>query len=313
MLEYRTNLLLIEKRMVVIMLINFVRGFCMALADSVPGVSGGTIAFLLGFYDKFIGSLDALVSGNKQEKIKAIKFLIKIGIGWIFGFCMAILFITAVFESNIYEISSLFIGFIIFALPIIILEEKECLKNKFWGIIFVFAGAAVVVAISYFSGETLAEGINLAMGEFSVGTGIFLFFAGAIAISAMVLPGISGSTILMIFGLYIPITNAIKEFLHLNFVYVPALFIFGIGVIVGALSVVKMIKKALVKFRAQTVYLIIGLMVGSVYSIILGPKSLDVPKEAMSFDTFSIIFFIIGGIVIWGLQFMKMKLNKSDE
>ena len=295
------------------MLINLIRGFCMALADSVPGVSGGTIAFLLGFYDEFIGSLDAIVSGNKQEKIKAIKFLIKIGIGWVIGFCLAILFITAVFESNIYEISSLFIGFIIFALPIIIWEEKECLKNRYLSMVFVLIGAAVVVAISYFSGETLAEGINLAMGEFSVGTGIFLFFAGAIAISAMVLPGISGSTILMIFGLYIPIINAIKEFLHLNFVYVPALFIFGIGVIVGALSVVKIIKRALVRFRPQTVYLIIGLMVGSVYSIVLGPKSLDVPKAAMTWNTFSIIFFIIGGVVIFGLQFLKVKLDKSSK
>lgn len=295
------------------MIMNLIRGFCMALADSVPGVSGGTIAFLLGFYDEFIGSLDALVSGTKQEKIKAIKFLIKIGIGWVIGFCMAILFITAVFESNIYEISSLFIGFIVFALPIIIWEEKGCLKNRYLSMIFVLIGAAVVIAISYFSGETLADGINLAMGKFSVGTGIFLFFAGAVAISAMVLPGISGSTILMIFGLYIPITNAIKDVLHLNLKYVPALFIFGVGVIVGALSVVKAIKKALVRFRTQTVYLIIGLMVGSIYSIILGPKSLDVPKEAISLDTFSILFFILGGVVIWGLQFMKIAVDKSEK
>ena len=49
-------------------ILNFIRGFCMALADSVPGVSGGTIAFLLGFYDKFIVSLDNLISGDKKEK-----------------------------------------------------------------------------------------------------------------------------------------------------------------------------------------------------------------------------------------------------
>lgn len=295
------------------MILNFIRGFCMALADSVPGVSGGTIAFLLGFYDKFISSLDALVSGTKEEKIDAIKFLVKIGIGWVVGFCMAILFITSVFSSHIYHISSLFIGFIIFALPIIIWEEKECLKNKYFSMIFILIGAAVVVAISYFSGETLAEGINLAVGKFSVGTGIFLFFAGAIAISAMVLPGISGSTILMIFGLYIPITTAIKEVLHFDLKYVPALFIFGVGVIAGALCVVKLIKRALLKFRPQTVYLIIGMMLGSVYSIILGPKSLDVPKAALSWNTFSILFFIIGGVVIFGLQFLKVIVDKENK
>ena len=57
---------------------NFIRGFCMALADSVPGVSGGTIAFLLGFYDKFIGSLNALIGGTKEERKDGIIFLIKI-------------------------------------------------------------------------------------------------------------------------------------------------------------------------------------------------------------------------------------------
>ena len=67
----------------------------MALADSVPGVSGGTIAFILGFYDKFINSLNSLVStkSNKEEKLESLKFLIKIGIGWAVGMVLAVLFI----------------------------------------------------------------------------------------------------------------------------------------------------------------------------------------------------------------------------
>ena len=69
--------------------VNIFYGFCMALADSVPGVSGGTIAFILGFYDRFIKSLDKLVYGNKQDKKEAIKFLIKIGIGWLIGMISA--------------------------------------------------------------------------------------------------------------------------------------------------------------------------------------------------------------------------------
>lgn len=302
------------------MIMRLIQGFCMALADSVPGVSGGTIAFLLGFYDKFIGSLDDLISGTKEEKKEAIIFLIKIGIGWVIGFCMAILFITAVFEEHIYEISSLFIGFILFAIPIIVMEEKECLKKNYLNALFILIGAAVVAAITYFSGTTLLSGgVNLAFGKFGVGIGIFLFVAGAIAISAMVLPGISGSTILMIFGLYIPVTNAIKEFLHLKFEYVPALFFFGIGVIVGILSVVKLIRRLLDKFRSQTVYLIIGLMVGSFYSIAMGPTTLkdanDVNKglEMLGVDNFSILFFIIGGVIIFGLQFLKMFMERKAQ
>ena len=62
-------------------IIQFIRGFCMALADSVPGVSGGTVAFLLGFYDQFIDSIDDLITGNMEKKKMAFFFLIKLGIG----------------------------------------------------------------------------------------------------------------------------------------------------------------------------------------------------------------------------------------
>lgn len=302
------------------MIMRFIQGFCMALADSVPGVSGGTIAFLLGFYDKFIGSLDDLISGTKEEKKEAIIFLIKIGIGWAVGFCMAILFITAVFEDHIYEISSLFIGFILFAIPIIVMEEKECLKKNYLFAMFILLGAALVAGITFFSGSTLLSGgVNLAFGKFGVGFGIFLFVAGAIAISAMVLPGISGSTILMIFGLYIPVTTAIKDVLHLKLEYVPALFIFGMGVIIGILSVVKLIRRLLDKFRSQTVYFIIGMMLGSFYSIAMGPTTLtdenDVSKglEMLGVDNFSILFFLLGGVVIFGLQFLKTAMEKKAQ
>ncbi|MGN1480440.1 undecaprenyl phosphate translocase family protein, partial [Porcipelethomonas sp.] len=126
----------------------------MALADSVPGVSGGTIAFLLGFYDDFIGSLDAFVPSNgdklqkKEKRVKAIKFLIRLGIGWIVGFISAVLILTSVFESHIYQVSSLFLGFIIFSIPIIIIEEKKVLAKKYYNLIFMAAGIALVVLIT---------------------------------------------------------------------------------------------------------------------------------------------------------------------
>ncbi|MBQ3545767.1 MAG: DUF368 domain-containing protein [Lachnospiraceae bacterium] len=291
----------------------------MALADSVPGVSGGTIAFLLGFYDDFISSLNNIVSKDKDKRKTAFIFLVKIGIGWVIGFLMAILFITSVFESHIYQISSLFIGFILFAIPIIVTEEKECLK-KLINSIFILFGGAIVVAITYFSNESiLSGGVDLSVGEVSVGILVFLFFAGMIAISAMVLPGISGSTILMIFGLYIPITTAIKDVLHLKLEYVPALIVFGIGIVIGALLVVKGIKKMLEKFRSQTVYFIIGLMLGSIYSIAMGPTTLkdsdgiNKNLEMLSLNNFSWLFFIIGGVVIFGLQALKVFMEKKEE
>ena len=112
-------------------IIQFIRGFCMALADSVPGVSGGTVAFLLGFYDQFIDSIDDLITGNMEKKKTAFFFLIKLGIGWVTGMILAILILANVFESHIYAISSLFIGFIIFAIPIVVREELDTLKGKY--------------------------------------------------------------------------------------------------------------------------------------------------------------------------------------
>lgn len=284
--------------------IQFIRGFCMALADSVPGVSGGTIAFLLGFYDQFIDSIDDLISGTKEERKAAILFLIKLGIGWVCGFVMAVLILTSVFESHIYAISSLFIGFIIFAIPIVVKEEKECLLAKKAAIPFILVGAAVVSAITYFN-PVSGEGSGVNLDHLTPGLAIFVFFAGMIAISAMVLPGISGSTILLILGLYLPIITAIKEFLHLHFESFFTVVLFGCGVLVGAVSIVKLIRKALDNFRAQTIYLIIGMMLGSIYAVIMGPTTLEVPQPAMGIHDFSILFFIIGGIVIFGLQKMK--------
>lgn len=293
-------------------IMNFINGFCMALADSVPGVSGGTIAFLLGFYDKFIGSLDSLFRGNLSQKKDAIKFLIKLGIGWACGFVLAALILGNIFEAKIYQISSLFIGFILFAIPIVIKEEKDVLKGKYINIIFTLIGIALVVAITLLNPAN-GTGIDIHIDSLNVGIVIYVFFAAMIAISAMVLPGISGSTLLLIFGLYIPVMSAIKEVLHLNLSYLPIIIVFGLGIITGILLFVRLIKKALEKYRTQTIYTIIGMMIGSLYSIIQGPTTLKIPQEAMGVHTFSIIFFIIGGIIILGLQAFKTFLNKNEE
>lgn len=288
--------------------IQFIRGFCMALADSVPGVSGGTVAFLLGFYDQFITSIDELLTGNIEKKKQAIFFLIKIGIGWIVGMVLAILILTSVFESHIYVISSLFIGFIIFAIPVVMKEEKECLSNrKKWAVPFILLGIVVVSAITYFNPVSGGKGIQF--DHLTVGIGIYVFFAGAIAICAMVLPGISGSTLLLIMGLYLPVITAVKELLHFNFSVFPTVFVFGCGVLVGIFGAVKVIRKALEKYRAQTIYLIIGLMLGSIYAVVMGPTTLETPQAAMSLDKFNIITFLIGGVIILGMQ--KMKSSKE--
>ena len=156
-------------------IIQFIRGFCMALADSVPGVSGGTVAFLLGFYDQFIDSIDDLITGNMEKKKTAFFFLLKLGIGWVTGMILAILILANVFESHIYAISSLFIGFIIFAIPIVVREEIDTLKGKYAYLPFILVGVIefaifVNMGIPYYTGTKLPFVASIVIGTIQLGS-----------------------------------------------------------------------------------------------------------------------------------------------
>jgi len=293
--------------------LNFIRGFCMALADSVPGVSGGTIAFILGFYDDFVNALNNLISNDKKGRISSFRFLSKIGMGWIAGFILSVLFITNIFEKNIYEISSLFLGFIISSIPLIVKSEIKTLINNKKHILFLIIGIIIVGSMTYFnpvrsSGQSLSiksENLNILFMA-------YIFISGMIGISAMVLPGISGSTILLIFGLYAPILNGVKGILKLNFEYLPGILIFGFGILVGILLTVRIVRYLLRNYRSQTIYCIIGLMIGSIYSVIMGPTSLEVSKSPMNVKYFSVVFFIIGCILVPALEKLKSALKHKE-
>ena len=283
--------------------INAVRGFCMALADSVPGVSGGTIAFLLGFYDRFISSLDDLLRGKKAERIAALKFLIQLGIGWAVGMGSAIIVLTRVFESHIYAVSSLFIGFILFAIPLVMREERETLKGQSRWSFFVLLGIVFVVAVSSISpaGGGSEQGIALLL---------YVFLGGIVAISAMVLPGISGSTLLLIMGLYLPVITAVRTVMGFDFSAFPTVIAFALGVCSGVILVIRLLRFLMERYRPQMIFLIVGLMLGSLYSVVLGPTTLEDPLPAMTFATFQPVSFVLGGAVILGLQALKHWLQR---
>ncbi len=282
----------------------------MALADSVPGVSGGTIAFLLGFYDRLIGSLDDLFHGKKNDRLEAIRFLAKLAIGWIVGFGMSAAVLTGFFDSHIYEVSSLFMGFIVFAIPVVALEEKRSLQGRWGNLAFTVAGIALVVAVTLLNPASGA-GVNVAIEHLDFGLVAYVFFAAMIAISAMVLPGISGSTLLLIFGLYVPIMGAVRSVMGFDFAYAPILGVFVLGVVCGVLLFVRLIRFCLRRYRSQTIYCIVGMMIGSLYSITQGPLTLASPMPAMGLGQFSVLFFLIGGAVVAGLQLLKRKLDDT--
>lgn len=295
----------------IFMLREGMNGFCMALADSVPGVSGGTVAFIMGFYDRFIGSVHDLVFGKWEEKKSALLYLAKLGIGWAVGMLLAVAVLSALFESHIYVVSSLFFGFVLGAIPLVMKEELECLRKTPQGFVFTLIGLAVVVGITVANGNSGVAVMNLA--QFSVSSAVKLFFIGMAAVSAMFLPGISGSTLLLIFGAYIPVIMAVKGVLSLDFSCLPCLMFFGCGILAGAVTVVKAIKACLEKFRSQTVYLILGMMIGSLYAIGMGPTTLEIPQAPLDIDNFSFIPAIMGALLVFGMQKIKERNEKNEK
>ena len=291
------------------MLLNGIRGFCMAMADSVPGVSGGTIAFLLGFYDEFINSLNDLMGKDNARRKQAFFFLFKLGVGWVAGFCLSVLVLSGLVQEHIYEISSVFMGLTFFAVPMVIREEKDSIRGRYGNLVFTVLGIGLVFCISYFN-PAGGQGMNVSVEHLSMGLVAYVFLTAMVAITAMVLPGISGSTLLLIFGIYVPIIGAVKELLHMNLNYVPILLVFGMGVITGIVGIIKTIKMCLERYRSQTIYAILGLMIGSLYAITKGPTTLDVPMEPLGLQTFSILFFLLGGLILAGLEVLKTRLEK---
>lgn len=207
-------------------------------------------------------------------------YLLKLGIGWAIGMLLAVVILSSLFDSQIYIVSSLFIGFIAGAIPLIIIEEKESFKSFGKGIIFAILGIAIVAGITFMNSQVGTTTMNL--NSFSPLLGVKLFLIGMCAIPAMFLPGISGSTLLLIFGAYIPVITAVKG-----------------------------IKICLEKFRVQSLYAILGMMIGSFYAIIQGPATLDLPKEAMNFSNFNFIACVIGLLLVIGMYKIKERSKKN--
>lgn len=136
---------------------------------------------------------------------------------------------------------------------------------------------------------------------------------GIIAVSAMLLPGVSGSTLLLIFGVYMPSVSAVKEVLHLHMQYLPGVILLMAGLLSGIFFAAKLIRKGLRQFRPQMAYLILGLMAGSLYAITMGPTTLNIPKIPVDSSSFSIPAFLAGVLLLAGLELIKRKRERQNE
>lgn len=280
-----------------------IHGFCMALADSVPGVSGGTIAFILGFYDRFLDALHSLFGRDAGLRKAAVLYLLKLGLGWAVGMGACVLALSKLFAAHIYFMSSLFLGLTLASFPFVIRAEKKALRGQERYAPFAVFGVLLVVLLTLVRSNTAAVSIRFAGAPlWMLG---YIFLSGAVAITAMVLPGISGSTILLIAGVYLPAIQAIRAFLGLDFSVLPGLIALGLGVLAGIGLSIHAIRAALRKYRPQMVWLILGLMAGSLYAIIMGPASLDIPQAPVGLQSFDFAGFALGAAILLGLEALR--------
>lgn len=279
-------------------------GLCMAIADSVPGVSGGTIAFILGFYDRFINALHSLFGKERAARKKAAVYLMKLGVGWCLGMGVCVMLLSSLFAKNIYFMSSVFLGLTVASIPFIVTSELASLRGHLQNLPFAVLGGVAVVALSLLrSGSGALGAINFL--QLQPLHFVYIFFSGMVAIAAMVLPGISGSTVLLIAGVYLPAINAIKQLLGFHLAQLPGLMALGFGVVVGIGVSIHFIRNALRRHRSKMVYLILGLMAGSLFAIVMGPTTLSQPVPALGLATFSPAGFLIGIGVLLGLEQLR--------
>ena len=285
-----------------------IHGFCMALADSVPGVSGGTVAFIMGFYDRFINALHDLFGRDAAARRTALAYLAKLGAGWIAGMALCVSLLADLFAAHIYFMSSLFLGLTVASIPFVALAEKAALRR--WQLFpFALVGAALVVSLTALRASSGL--LTVDMAHLQVPDAAYLFLAGAVAVTAMVLPGISGSSILLIAGVYLPVIQAIRQFLHLDLQVVPGLMALGFGIIAGAALSIKAIRAALRKHCTAMIWFILGLMLGSLYAIVMGPASLQTPQPPLAAASFRLLAFLLGVGLLAGLELLLRHMERS--
>ena len=107
--------------------------------------------------------------------------------------------------------------------------------------------------------------------------------------------------------------TAVKSVIKFDFSYLPIVIVFGLGVITGIVSIIRLLRYLLANHRSKVIYTIIGLMIGSLYAVVMGPTTLEIPEAPMGFGEFSILFFLLGGALILGLEKLKKVLDKGQE
>lgn len=255
--------------------INVVRGICMGAADAVPGVSGGTVALILGHYRRLVTSIsrmDGALLGlvMKREFVAAaqridLRFLIALGIGILGGIAMLSHVMDWLLDHRLCETYAVFLGLMVASVWLV---KDYVVEWNVRTICMLGFGIAAAVGISLMPPSA---------GSLSLP---FLFISASLAICAMILPGISGAFVLLLLGVYHPVTGLVKDAVRfdLTFESTTQIAVFGSGCVIGLLAFSRLLKWMLDHHQASTMAVLMGLMIGSLAK--LWPLQAPTPETA---------------------------------
>lgn len=243
-----------------------IKGFIMGIANIIPGVSGGTLALTLGIYEDFIGAISHFFRNIKKH----VNFLLPIFVGILLSVITMSNVISTCFDQYPIPTTLFFMGLVIGGIPMLLKRVKNTKEKKQVSSYVIALITFSIVMIMAFSEQIFGSGLgNVSFSNMAVFDYVILFFVGLIAAATMVIPGVSGSLVLMLLGYYLPIIGVLKELTKFENLGPNLLvaFVFGVGVLVGIVAISKVIEYLLEKFEAKTFFGVIGFILASVIAI----------------------------------------------
>ena len=273
-------------------IILIIKGIVIALANIIPGVSGGTLMITLGVYEQIID----IISHPLENIKKNWKFILFIGIGAVIGVLGFSKLISYCLDKFPLATPLFFIGLIIGGLPLLFRKGKVSSNIKISNLLIFLITFGIVLLFTF-----LKSGDNVVAITTDLKGIILLFLVGIVSASSMIIPGISGSFMLMLLGYYKPIIDVVSNLTKLNSLWdnLKILIPFGIGLVVGIVLVAKLIEYLLKKYEIKTYFGVIGFVLASIIAII-------VPLFKVEFRVLElivgIILLTIGSIITYKIS-----------
>lgn len=268
-------------------LLYVIKGFFFGIANIIPGVSGGTIAITMGIYEEMISS----ISGFFKNPKKSIMYLLPIGVGAVLSILLMSKVISFCLDRFPAPTNLFFIGLIVGGIPLLTRKVKGATFNPVNAFLLLLT-FSIIMFMTFSDGG----GSNMDLSTITFGKMLVLVVIGMIAAGCMVIPGISGSFVLMLLGAYKPIISVIGDLTNFSNLghNLSILIPFGIGVVIGIIGIAKILEYLFSKFEVSTYYAILGFIVASV--IVLAVTVFGVHASVIEIIV-GIILFAIGSTI----------------